>query len=75
MKLDSASAELPERGPQVRQDYGLGAHDGEGDPSREINTLKKILRQSYGLEPARICFKPQGGGGDDDPTGRVRLKN
>jgi len=56
--LDSASWELPGPGRQARQDYGLGAHGGEGDPSREINTLKKILRQSYGLGPARICFKP-----------------
>jgi hypothetical protein len=31
-------------------------HGGEGEPSREINTLKKILRQSYGLGSARIYF-------------------
>ena len=43
---------LPEPGPQARQDYGLGVPDGESDPSREINTLKQILRQSYGL---RTC--------------------
>ena len=54
--LDSASGELPEPGPQARQDYGFGAHDGEGDLSREINTVKQILRQSYGLGPARICL-------------------
>ena len=33
---------------QVRQDYGLGTHAGEGDLSREINTPKNIVRQSYG---------------------------
>jgi hypothetical protein len=60
MKFSSkCQQELPKPGPQVRQDYGLGTHAGEGDLSREINTPKNIVWQSYGLGPARICFKPQ----------------
>jgi hypothetical protein len=48
----------PKPGSQFRQDYALGANASEADLAREINTLKEILRQSYGLGPARICFKP-----------------
>jgi hypothetical protein len=63
MKFSSkCQRELPKPAPQVRQDYGLGTHAGEGDLSREINTPKNIVRQSYGLGPARICFKPQKNG-------------
>lgn len=57
--LDSASGELPEPGPQARQDCGFQAHDGEGDLTRNQDP-QAILRQNYGLGPARICFKPQG---------------
>jgi hypothetical protein len=56
--LDSASWALPRPGPRVRQDYGLGAHTGEGDHAREINNLRKIARRGYGLGPAKICFRP-----------------
>jgi hypothetical protein len=41
--LDSASGNCPKPGPQVRQDYGSGAHDGEGDPSREINIFSSLV--------------------------------
>jgi hypothetical protein len=51
MKFSSkCQQELPKPGPQVRQDYGLGTHAGEGDLSREINTPKNIVRQSSGAE-------------------------
>jgi hypothetical protein len=48
--LDSASGNCPKPGPQVRQDYGLGAHDDEGDPSREINIFSSLVtvRAPYG---------------------------
>jgi len=51
--------ELPKAESQFRQDYGLRAHVSKGGLSLETNNLKEILRQSYGLGPARICFKPQ----------------
>ena len=59
--LNSANGDLPKPGQQVRQDYGLGATTGESNRARGINSMKRIVRQSYGLGPARICFKPHKG--------------
>jgi hypothetical protein len=46
---------------QFRQGYGLRASAGDGGLLREINNLKEIMRQGYGLGPAKLCFKPQCG--------------
>jgi hypothetical protein len=43
---------------QFRQGYGLRASAGDGGLLREINNLKEIMRQGYGLGPAKLCFKP-----------------
>ncbi len=48
---------------QFRQGYGLRASAGDGGLLREINNLKEIMRQGYGLGPAKLCFKPHCGPG------------
>jgi len=46
-------------GVQFRQGYGLRAYAAADGLLREINNLKEFKRQDYGLQPAKICFKPQ----------------
>jgi hypothetical protein len=43
---------------QFRQGYGLRASAGDGGLPSEINNLKEIMRQDYGLGSAKLCFKP-----------------
>jgi len=55
VRSKALSGRCPARtvGLAVWQDYGLAAHTGECDRAREINDLKEIVRQSYGLGPAK----------------------